>query len=326
MILEQVFFPEAGACRMVFTASAAELAQALEAERAASAPDADEEEQLTGAVNRAILAGFSPLYEQVVAQEGLTPVTDPDFSLLAVNRSEGFRAAAEFFALPQGLELGRCTGFVQAIEPRPIRQVTLELEINRRHSAENRAADEAGKAALRRRVAQELHQKRCAQARAVAEQTLVYQLGAEVRGPLPKQLVAGNYFAEQRRFNLSLQAQGINFDEYLAVRGQTVEECRQELHAQAEQRLRSRLGLLLLADREGLWPTEAETEAALAAWDEKKDGERTFPANDRRKVRQRIAASRAAAYVIAHSTLTPPPAEPVILTPKDVQHKAQGQA
>lgn len=320
MVLERIAFPEPGVCRIVFTASAAELDKAAAEERSADPKTAgDEEELLSAAVNRAILAGISPLYEQAVRQEKLTPVTDPDFSLLAINRSEGFRAEAEFFVLPPELELGAYTGFVQAVEPRPIRELTLELEINRFHNAEARAADAEGRAALRRRVAQELHQKRCAQARTLAEQALVCQLGAEVRGPLPRQLVAGNYFAEQRRFNLSLQAQGVNFDQYLAVRGQTVEQFRQELHAQAEQKLRSRLGLLLVADREGMWPTEAETEQALAAWDEKREGPHTFPANDARKARQQIAASRAAAYVVAHSTLLPPPQEPVILKAADLK-------
>ena len=60
---------------------------------------------------------------------------------------------------------------------------------------------------------------------------------------MPKRLEAGNYFAEQRQFNLSLQANGINFDRFLAVRGQTVEQFRQWLHQQAERKLRSWLGL-----------------------------------------------------------------------------------
>ena len=30
----------------------------------------------------------------------MVPVTDPDFELLAVNRAEGFRAGAQFPALP----------------------------------------------------------------------------------------------------------------------------------------------------------------------------------------------------------------------------------
>ena len=141
-------------------------------------------------------------------------------------------------------------------------------------------------------------------------------MGDEVTGPVPKRLEAGNYFAEQRQFNLGLQANGINFDQFLAVRGQTVEQFRQWLHRQAERKLRSWLGLLLVAEREGLQPTEAEVNAALAHWDEKLDGERTFPANDTRKVRQRLARAKAAAFVVEHSTLTPPPAEPLVQEPE----------
>lgn len=311
MKLEHFGMAEPGDCRLVFRAGAEELAAAIAAEQAAENAPQEEEDLLTAAVNRTILEGFSPLYEQLVREYGLVPVSDPDFQLLAVNRAEGFRAGAQFFALPP-LELGAYTGFVQAVEPHPIRQLTVELEINRNHGDEDRAADAAGKAALRKQVTADIYAKRCAQARDRAAKELVWQLGDRVTGPLPKQLVAGNYFAEQRQFNLSLQANGINFDRFLAVRGQTVEQFRQWLHQQAERKLRSWLGLLLVAEREGLQPTEAEVNAALANWNEKLDGERTFPANDSRKVRQRLARANAAAFVVAHSTLTPPPAEPIV--------------
>lgn len=63
-------------------------------------PDAPqaEEDLLTAAVNRTILEGFSALYDRIAAEYGVTPVTDPDFELLAVNRAEGFRAGAQFYA------------------------------------------------------------------------------------------------------------------------------------------------------------------------------------------------------------------------------------
>ena len=147
----------------------------------------------------------------------------------------------------------------------------------------------------------------------MAEQALIPQLGKHVTGPLPKQLVAGNYFAEQRQFNLRMQANGVNFDQYLKVQGQTVEEFRAWLHAEAERKLRSRMGLLLVAQKEELWPTEAEVDDELAHWDAKRDGEHTFASNDRRRAAQRIASSRAAAFILAHSTLTPPPAEATVL-------------
>ena len=189
-------------------------------------------------------------------------MTDPDLNCWPWNRAEGFRAGAQFYALPP-LTLGRYTGFVQAVEPHLIRQLTIEMEINRHHGDEERAADAAGKAALRQQVARELYAQRCVQAKARAEKEVIWQLGDEVTGPLPKQLVGGNYFAEQRQFNLSLQANGINFDQFLKVRGQTVEEFRAWLHAQAERKLRSWLGLLLVAEKEGLAPTDARWKQLL---------------------------------------------------------------
>ena len=310
MKLEHFGMAEPGDCRLVFTAGADDLEAAIAAETAAGAPQ-EEADLVTAAVNRVILEQFSTVYQELVENQKLVPVTDPDFQLLAVNRAEGFRAGAQFYALPP-LTLGRCTGFVQAVEPHPIRQLTIELEINRHHGDEDRAADAEGKRTLRRQVTREIYAQRCAQARARAEKELVWQLGDEVTGPLPKQLVAGNYFAEQRQFNLSLQANGINIDQFLKVRGQTVEEFRVWLHQQAERKLRSWLGLLLVAEQEGLQPTDAEVQAALDHWNEQLDGERTFPANDARKVRQRLAREKASAFVVAHSTLTPPPEEPVV--------------
>ena len=310
MKLEHFGMAEPGDCRLVFTAGADDLEAAIAAETAAGAPQ-EEADLVTAAVNRVILEQFSTIYQELVENQGIVPVTDPDFQLLAVNRAEGFRAGAQFYALPP-LTLGRCTGFVQAVEPHPIRQLIIELEINRHHGDEDRAADAEGKRTLRRQVTREIYAQRCAQARARAEKELVWQLGDEVTGPLPKQLVAGNYFAEQRQFNLSLQANGVNFDQFLKVRGQTVEEFRVWLHQQAERKLRSWLGLLLVAEQEGLQPTDAEVQAALDHWNEQLDGERTFPANDVRKVRQRLAREKASAFVVAHSTLTPPPEEPVV--------------
>ena len=310
MKLEHFGMAEPGDCRLVFTAGADDLEAAIAAETAAGAPQ-EEADLVTAAVNRVILEQFSTIYQELVENQGIVPVTDPDFQLLAVNRAEGFRAGAQFYALPP-LTLGRCTGFVQAVEPHPIRQLTIELEINRHHGNEDRAADAEDKRTLRRQVTREIYAKRCAQARARAEKELVWQLGDEVTGPLPKQLVAGNYLAEQRQFNLSLQANGVNFDQFLKVRGQTVEEFRVWLHQQAERKLRSWLGLLLVAEQEGLQPTDAEVQAALDHWNEQLDGERTFPANDARKVRQRLAREKASAFVVEHSTLTPPPEEPVV--------------
>ena len=310
MKLEHFGLAEPGDCRLVFTADAQELARSLEAERQTN-PTQDEEELLTAAVNRTILEGFAPLYNRLVQENELVPVTDPDFELLAVSKAEGFRAGAQFYALPP-LELGRYTGFVQPVQPHPLRQLTIELEINRHYGDEERAADAEGKRALRQKVTRELYTRRCQQAEEVARRELVWQLGDQVFGALPRQLEAGNYFAEQRQFNLRMQANGINFDQYLKVQGQTVEEFRSWLHQYAQRKLRSWLGLLLVAERENLLPTQEELDTAMAHWDEKLDGVRTFPENDLRKVRQRLMRQRAEAFVVDHSTLTPPPAQPLV--------------
>ena len=74
MKLEHFGMAEPGDCRVVFSASAAELEAAVQAEQAAPDAPADEEELLTNAVNRAILEGFSPLFAQLMEEHHLTPV------------------------------------------------------------------------------------------------------------------------------------------------------------------------------------------------------------------------------------------------------------
>ena len=87
MKLEHFGMAEPGDCRVVFTASAQELEEAIAAEQVGENPPADEEDLMAAAVNRAILTGFSPLYAELVENHKLLPVTDPDFELLAVNRA-----------------------------------------------------------------------------------------------------------------------------------------------------------------------------------------------------------------------------------------------
>lgn len=66
MKLEHFGMAEPGDCRVVFTASAQELEEAIAAEQAGENPPADEEDLMAAAVNRAILTGFSPLYAELV--------------------------------------------------------------------------------------------------------------------------------------------------------------------------------------------------------------------------------------------------------------------
>ena len=61
MKLEHFGMAEPGDCRVVFTASAQELEEAIAAEQAGENPPADEEDLMAAAVNRAILTGFFPV-------------------------------------------------------------------------------------------------------------------------------------------------------------------------------------------------------------------------------------------------------------------------
>ena len=67
MILEHLQQGEPGAWKIVFRASAEELARALEAQQAAH-PEQSEEDRMAGAVNAAILdpEGFSPVWAEAV--------------------------------------------------------------------------------------------------------------------------------------------------------------------------------------------------------------------------------------------------------------------
>ena len=103
MKLEHFGMAEPGDCRLVFTASAEELAAALTKEQAAPDAPQDEEELLTAAVNRTILEGFDPLYRQLVQEQQLVPVTDPDFELLAVNN----HVTVTYFEIGLNMRLSR---------------------------------------------------------------------------------------------------------------------------------------------------------------------------------------------------------------------------
>ena len=199
---------------------------------------------------------------------------------------------------------------MQPIEPHPIRQLTIELEINRHHGDEERAADAAGKAALRQQVAREIWAQRCAQAEQRARKELVWQLGDAVTGPLPKQLVGGNYFAEQRQFNLSLQANGINFDQFLKVRGQTVEEFR-AVAPRAGRAQAAQLAGAFAGGRKGgpCSPRTPRWKQPLPTGTRSWTGSAPSRPTIARKVRQRLArAEGCEQFMVEHSTLTPPPA------------------
>ncbi len=310
MKLEHVLFPREGVCSLVVSADAAELETAYAAELAAT-PNASEEDLLNNAVNRTLVNCISPVYHQAMQEYHFTPITDPDFDLQAVNRAEGFVASAEFYILPE-LTLGSYTGFVQAVEPKPVREFSIQLEINMHHQAEYNAADEAGKQAIFQQIAQTIHEKNCCAAQSTAKLALVQQLGNQVFGPICKTLLDENYLAEMRKFYLRLEANKLPFTMYLQASHQTEEEWKAELQTIAERNLRTAMGLLMVAEKEHLAPTNEEVTAELHHWNAAIYQKPTFLANDIRRIRQRLASEMAKDFIVAHSTLIPPPSTPTI--------------
>lgn len=310
MQLEHVLFPREGVCRLVVSASAAELEKAY-AEQLAATPNAPEVDLLNNAVNRTLITEISPVYHQAMQENHFTPITDPDFDLQAVNRSEGFVASAEFYILPN-LTLDSYTGFVQPITPKPVREFSVQLEINMHHQAEYNAADDAGKQAIFQQVAQTLYEKQCDEAKSIAALALVQQLGSHVSGPICKGLLDANYLEEMRNFYLRLEANKLSFDMYLQASHQTQDQWKAELHATAERKLRTAMGLLMVAKKEHLTPTNEQVAAELRNWSTAKYQKPTFLANDIRRVQQRLASDMARDFILAHNTLTPPPSTPTI--------------
>ena len=114
MKLEHFGMAEPGDCRVVFSATAEELEAAVQAEKAAPDAPQDEDDLLTAAVNRAILEGFSPLFAQLMKENDLQPVTDPDFELLAVEPGRGLPGGGAVL-----LSAAAGTGRVHRLYPAP---------------------------------------------------------------------------------------------------------------------------------------------------------------------------------------------------------------
>ena len=311
MKLEQILFPREGVCRLIVSADGAELAAAQE-------KVLTERPKLTGddlgneTVNRALLDGISTVYQEAQKLHGIVPIKDPDFDLLCYTPGKGLTAACQFFTLP-ALTLGRYTGFVQDIVPRPVKEYAVLMEINKTHGPAYNTASEEEKRAMEQEAAEVLYQRSCKNAELPAQLRLVQQLGDQVTGKLDDVLLHDAFFDELENFSLRLEANKLNFDMYLRASHQTREEWDAELHRTAERKLRTELGLLMVAQRENLSPTPQQVADELHHWDAAKYRKPTFLANDVRRIRQRMACDLARQFILAHSTLTPPPPHPTVL-------------
>lgn len=307
MKLEQVLFPASGLCRLIVSATADELEASRQAVLAEK-PNRTGDDLWNDAVNHAILHNISPVYHQAVTEHDLEPIRDPDFSLLTFDPAQGFTAAAEFSILPP-LTLHKYTGFEEPIVPRPVREFDVLMAINQQCAEAYNDADETAKKEIWDRTAAQLYKKSCQNGESPTRLKLVQQLGDQVTGSLDESLLHQAYFDEMQRFFLRLEANHLSYDMYLRASHQSKEDWEAELHQISERKLRAELGLLMIAKKEKLSPTSEQVTQELNHWNSTKYGSPTFLANDIRRIRQRLSMDLARDFVLAHSTLTPPPAE-----------------
>ncbi len=274
---------------------------------AAPAKPETKEDRWARAVNECILSEFPPVFETVLQKEKLLPLADPDFDLLNEDLTQDLQVVALLQTMPP-LTLGRYTGFAETVVPAKPREIQRELHINKHYGNEARAAanDPEAMATLRAKVDAELIEKGHALAVQLAQQRMLVQLGAFVTGELPQTLLREHYYKEKQLFSFRMQSKKLSLDTYLAQRGLTTEAFRAEMHQISEQKLRASLGLLLIAQKEGLTPTEQAVDEAFAAWLAKKPKDKTFEANDRLKVYRNLCQTNAGEFVVAHSTLLEP--------------------
>ena len=318
MKLEQVLFPRTGVCRLIVSADADELTAAQE-KVLAQRPDLTGDDLGNETVNCCLLDGISPVYQQAQNLHDIIPIKDPDFDLLAYAPKKGLTAACQFFILPP-LTLGRYTGFVQAVEPQPVKEYAILMEINQTQGPAYNTATDTEKKVMEQAAAETLYQRSCQNAQLPAQRRLVLQLGEQVTGELDEVLLHDAFFDELENFSLRLEANKLSFDMYLKASHQTREEWDAALHKVAELKLRTELGLLLVAQRENLSPTPQQVADELHHWNAAKYRKPTFLANDVRRIRQRMAADLARQFIVEHSTLIPPPEKPVIKIAEPDKH------
>ena len=168
-----------------------------------------------------------------------------------------------------------------------------------------KAGGAADMAAYRAQVRAQLEQMKQENAVNFARTDILNQLADETDGELPHLLTDRQYLAELQQFQQELARMQKKLETYLAEVGQTQEQLLAQLRESAARKVRVRIALIRIARLEHLEPTEAEIDAEMA--EQAKRAGRT-PAEkpeqeERRSAARALAVSRAAEYVIAHSTI-----------------------
>ena len=120
------------------------------------------------------------------------------------------------------------------------------------------AAGAASVAELRARLRQQLERHAATRAQEAYEDRVLSAVLERARIELPVSMVEHEVDHLVEDLQESLQQRGLTLERYLAATGQGLEALRAELRPRAERRLKVRLLLDAVAEREGLAPTEEE--------------------------------------------------------------------
>lgn len=165
--------------------------------------------------------------------------------------------------------------------------------------------------AYRAAVRAQMEAGRLNTARNRARSELLAMLGESTKGELPAPLVEDEYNKQMRQFQFQLQMMRATLAQFLQQTKQSQEEFFTRVRTGAEQQLRTRLALYMVAEKEHLEPTEEELNAEIAARAEraKKSVEEFLKTTDKDVVRRNMLRSRATDFVVAHSTIEEPAPE-----------------
>lgn len=146
-----------------------------------------------------------------------------------------------------------------------------------------------------------------------ARNDLMLQVGLNAEGELPTPLVEEEYNSQMRQFQYQMQMMHVSMAQFLQQTKQSKEEFNARMREGAEQQLRVRLAMNLVAEKEGLLPTDEELEAEIAAraGRSKKTVEEYKQSHDAAAIRRGMIRQRAQAFVLAHCTIAGPDGQPV---------------
>lgn len=154
-------------------------------------------------------------------------------------------------------------------------------------------------------IRSQMEQSRLNSAMGHARSQLLNMAAEAAEGELPSPLVEEEYNSQMQQLQFQLQMMRMSLAQYLQQVRQSKDEFFALVRKGAERSLRGRFAMEMIADKEGLVPTDEELDKELAERAErvKKPLEEYMKGVDKEKVRSAMARTRASNFVVEHSTI-----------------------